>query len=557
MSVLLAVSMIWLAPPYVRWLMSAGTAPLDPASPVRTIIGDGGDPTGQSWQIAWTGHALLHDIGRLWNTNLFHPEPYGLAYTDSLLGYAPFGFVGGGPDAAVLRYNVVFVLAFALAFLGGYALVRQLGGNWIGAAAAGAAFAYAPWRYGHDGHLNILSSGGIALALAMLARGHGWSFTDGYRPERTRPGWVAAGWLTAAWQISLGFGIGLPFAYVLAGVCLVAAGGWLLRGRPSLGRRVLLADAGGLLVFLGVTGYLAQIYQSVRDLHPQIERSWDYVALFSPTWKGLLTAPRPSLPWGDWHEPARQAMGNAPNEKVLLCGFLLYALAAAGLVISIWTIRQRVLLAAGIVLGVLLAIGTNGPLYKLVYLYLPGFDGTRTPGRLILWPTLLLGVLAAGLLTQLCRRAAAMTREGYARTAAQVVTVPLLAVLLFEGMPKLDHVPVRIAPAVMAEAHAPLMVLPSDEGIDLNIALWSTAGFPTMVNGAAGITTPEHHGIRELMKTFPSPQSQQKLREIGVRTVVVVREYVVGTPYELVLNAPATPGVTRRDVGADILYTLD
>ena len=33
------------------------------------------------------------------------------------------------------------------------------------------------------------------------------------------------GWLVAAWQISLGFGIGLPFAYVLALVCLAAAAG--------------------------------------------------------------------------------------------------------------------------------------------------------------------------------------------------------------------------------------------------------------------------------------------------------------------------------------------
>ena len=75
-------------------------------------------------------------------------------------------------------------MVFALAFVGAYALVRQLGAGRIGAAVAGAAFAYAPWRLAQAGHLQVLSTGGIALALAMLARGHGWSLRHGYRPER-------------------------------------------------------------------------------------------------------------------------------------------------------------------------------------------------------------------------------------------------------------------------------------------------------------------------------------------------------------------------------------
>jgi hypothetical protein len=556
-AVLLAAAMIWVLPPYLVWVMSAGSTPLAVANPLTTIIGDGGDPVGQAWLIAWNGHAIRYDLGDLWNTNAFHPDTYGLAFTDSLLGYAPAGLIGSGPADAITRYNVLFVLAFALAFLGGYALVRQLGADRIGAAVAGAAFAYAPWRYGHDGHLNILSTGGIALALAMLARGHGWSLVHGYRAERTRPGWALAGWLVAAWQVTLGFGIGLPFVYLLTVACLVAAVGWLITGRPPLGRRLILADLGGGLAFTAVTGYFARAYQHVRDLHPEIERTWDYVAVFSPTSRGLLTAPRPSLPWGTWHEPARAAMGAATNEKVLLCGFVLYALATAGLFASIWTVRQRVLLGAGIVVGTLLAFGTNGPLYRFLYLYLPGFDGTRTPGRLILWPTLLLGILAAGLVTHLSRRAAAVTKPEYARTAAHVVAVPLLILVLMEGMPKLDHVNVPAAPAALAAAPAPLMVLPSDEGIDLTIALWSTAGFPTLVNGAAGITTPDHQAIRDLMQTFPSRPSLDRLRQSGVRSVVVLRDRVVGTPFEGVLSAVPPPDVTRQDIGTDVLYILN
>jgi hypothetical protein len=555
----LAVLIIWLLTPYARWLLKGGSGEVSFADPAEKIIGDGGDPTGQAWLVAWNGYAISHDPGRLWATNAFYPEAWGLAFTDSLLGYAPFGLFGSGPSDAVLRYNILFVLSFALCSAGTYFLVRQLGAGRVGAALAGVVFAYAPWRYGHNGHLNILSTGGIVLALAMLARGHGYSFRHGYRPQRVRPGWIVAGWVVAAWQISLGFGVGLPFAYLLLIACLAAAAGWFIKGRPRLSRGLVLADLGGGLFFAAVTAYLARIYQIVRDENPEIERSWDYIDVFSPTWRGLLAAARPSLLWGDLHEPARQAMGNAANEKVLLCGFLLYALAVAGLFVSIWTRTQRILLAAGVVIGLLFTFGTNGPLYRLLYLYLPGFDGVRTPGRLILWPTLFLAILAAGLLTRLSRVAAAAAKPEHRRTAARVVAVPLLLVVLFESLPNLEFAEVPVAPAALASAPDPVLVLPTDEGIDLHVALWSTNGFPTVVNGAAGITTSGHQAIRDRMQTFPDRESLARLRELGVRSVVVLRNRVGGTPYERVLDAPAIPlepGLLRFDIGGDLLYIL-
>src|SRR4051794_8478310 len=260
--------MVWVLPPLVQYVVSAGHRHDGLANPVTTIIGDAGDPTGQAWLLGWDGWAVRHGLAGLWDTNAFYPERNGLAFNDSLLGYVPFGLIGTGPAAAMLRYNVVYVLSFALAMFGMYALARQLGAGRVASALAGAAYTYAPWRYGHDGHLNILSSGGIVLALAMLARGHGWSLRDGYSPDRRRPGWAVAGWLVAAWQISLGFGIGLAFCYVMLLVLVLATLGWLASGRPRLGRRLLLADLGGGLLFTAVSGYLALAYAQVRAQHP-------------------------------------------------------------------------------------------------------------------------------------------------------------------------------------------------------------------------------------------------------------------------------------------------
>jgi hypothetical protein len=556
-ALVLAVLMIWFLPSMILVITSAGTIHNGFADPVHTIIGDSADPTGQAFLLAWDGHAILHDPARLWDTNAFFPDREGLAFNDTLLGYAPAGLIGTGMGAAILRYNILFVLAFALAMLGVYALARQLGANRVGAAVAGAAFAYAPWRYGHEGHLNILSSGGIALALAMLARGHGWSLRRGYLPERVRPRWALAGWLVAAWQISLGFGIGLPFFYVLAGVCLVAAGAWLFTGRPRLRRRLVLLDLAGGLIFAAVCGSMAWAYESVRAAHPESVRSMGYVGLFSPPLRGLVVAPHSSFIWGAGHAAARDALGVIPPEKTLLCGYVLYALAAGGLLVSAWTVRQRIYLGAGIVVGVLLLLGTHGPLYRLLFDYVPGFDSGRTPGRLILWPTLLLSLLAAGLITELGRRISAVTLPAARSSMVRAVTVPLLLLVLLEGLPKMDHIAIAPEPAAMAAATGPLMVLPSDDGIDLTVMLWSSDGFPEMANGASSIITPARQELRDLMESFPSAPSVGRLRQLGIRSVVVVQARVTGTPYQAALDGPIDGlGITRRQCGADVLYTL-
>jgi hypothetical protein len=97
------------------------------ADPLHTLPQDIWDPSLVSYLIAWDGHALLHEPANLWQTNTFYPAPYALAYTDSLLAYAPAAFLGTGPEAAVLRYNILFILAQALVLFGGYVLARQLG----------------------------------------------------------------------------------------------------------------------------------------------------------------------------------------------------------------------------------------------------------------------------------------------------------------------------------------------------------------------------------------------------------------------------------------------
>jgi hypothetical protein len=537
--------------------------------PQYTIAQDIWDPTLQAWQMAWSGHILLTDPTQLWNSNTFYPERWSFAFSDSLLGYAPAGMIGSGPVAAVLRYNIMFVLAHALATVGAYALLRQLGAGRIGAAVAGVAYTYAPWLLAQSGHLHVISNGGIPLALAMLARGHGWSMRHGYRPERRNAGWALAGWFVAAWQISLGFGIGLPFAYILGLILLVAVVTWYVRwirfraARRSFGVRLLAADLAGAALFAATGALLSIPYFKVAQLHPNAKRSVGDLAINSPPLRGLFTAPAESAIWGQLHAQARAALP-WPPEMTLLPGFVLYALAAGGLVFSIWTVRQRLLLLAGVLITGVLALGTQffgGTFtYLPLFEYLPGWNGLRTPGRLMLWTTLLLGILAAGAVSAYAARVREVSAERVPPRPGpwlRLVTLLPLVLVLVEGLNVTPHPIVPAQPAALRTVEGPILVLPSDQLTDENVMLWSTTRFQAIVNGGSGFTPDRLAEVRRVTVNFPDQTSIDYLRSLGVRTVVLLRNRVAGTQWQNAINLPVNGlGIQREELGDTVVYHL-
>ncbi|MGI5524647.1 hypothetical protein ACQEUX_27440 [Micromonospora sp. CA-259024] len=536
--------------------------------PRYTLPQDYWDPSLQAWQMAWSGHILLADPARLWQSNTFFPELWSFAFSDTLLGYAPAGMLGSGPEDAVLRYNIMFVLAHALATLGAYALARQLGAGRIAAAVAGVSYTYAPWLLAQAGHLHVLSNGGIPLALAMLARGHGWSLRHGYRPERRHDAWVYAGWLVAAWQLSLGFGIGLPFAYFLACAVLVAVVLFYARRLRTgqavpFGRRLFVADLLGGLLFAGVGLLMAFPFFKVTELHPYAERTIRDISIFSPPASGFVTAPAESRIWGGLHEGARAALPWHP-EMTLLPGFVLYALAAGGLFFSVWRLRHRLLLLAGVLVTMAFAMGTrffDGTFtYVPLFEHVPGWSALRTPGRLMLWTTLLLGLLAAGAVTALTdrvRELAAQRIPSWPGPWLRLATLLPLLLVTVEGLNSTPHPVVPTQPAAMRTAEGPLLVLPSNQSLDQHVMLWSTSGFPDVVNGGSGFTPRQLDDVRRVSQSFPDQTSVDYLRTLGVRTVVLLRSQVPGTPWEITIDTPVESlGISRQDVGDAVVYRL-
>ncbi len=269
---------------------------------------DLGDPLLQTWQVAWIGHALLESPLDLWQANTFWPYTDTLAFSDALVGYAPAGLVGQeSPHAALVVYNLLFLGAYGLAFLGAYLLARELGVGRLGAVAAGVAFAYAPWKLAQNGHLHVLSSGGIPLALFLLLRGY-----------RLRRGWlVLGGWLVAAWQMTLGFTLGLQFAYLLLVLGAIAVLALALRAVPVPDRRVMVATVVGVVVFTIAAGLMARPYLRVLDEHPEARRTPAYVESFSPDLRSFLSAPEQSWLWADAVAPGTRPTPRAGRAVAL------------------------------------------------------------------------------------------------------------------------------------------------------------------------------------------------------------------------------------------------
>ena len=529
-----------------------------------TIAPDLGDPVRTAWEIAWDGHALLSNPLDVFNSNAFYPHSLSLAFSDSLLGYGPAAFFGSGTVAALVRYNLLFLGAWSLCFVGAWLLARELGVGKVGAAVAGAAFAYAPYRVTEAGHLHVISSGGIALSLFLLLRGY----------RRSSRGLLIAGWLVAAWQISLGFTLGLQFAYMLALLTLIAAVWWWRAKRPTLPRELVVITCLGVALCGVITVYEARPYLKVADEYPTARRTIKEVKNYSSGPWALLSASSENRVWGGVTSGAR-AHVHSKNEDVFFPGGVIGVLALIGCFASIYTRRMRLGLACGLALCWVLAMGMGltgaGYPYRLLFDYAPGWDGVRVPGRVFTLGTLFLALLAgAG-----AWRIAEMTRTwgaGYGTRGAGrlvgVVGALLVVAVVGEGAGHLGH-PVVPQPA-KAEIglKGPVMDLPTDGAADRLWQYFSTNGFYKIPIGNSTFDIPAVDDLRGGMSGFPDKASVEKLRYYGVKTVVLhtvmpvlpgIKLPEIPEPPDLAAAAakPVTGlGITKRAVGSIVIYEI-
>ena len=314
------------------------------------------------------------------------------------LGGWPFGLPFWPLEALagpVLSWNLLLLATIVAGGLLTYAWLRTLDLGFVPALVGGLAFAIAPYRLAQSVD-HLLGWVAILLPLSLLA-------VEWARAAPTRQGAHAWGAVTAvalvsiplSGQLHLALGV-LPFvatyaalrfrpipaAWVAAGVVASAAAGLVLRYTVVEGSR--LAERRSLS---NVDAYSAEALDFLNRFH------------------------------------------SAPSEELVYLGWLTLALGIAGLAVLLRARRGLgILLGLGVLVPVLIAFGTNLPLYAPLRSVVPPLQNVRVPGRFMPIGDLALAALAAfalsAILTRIPTRTVLLGTAAFLLVAADLTVMP-------------------------------------------------------------------------------------------------------------------------------------
>jgi hypothetical protein len=358
--------------------------------------GDGEPAAGDHLQTVYrfwlVGHQLARGAAPWVDPYSFQP----LVEPQTVLAGWPFGLAFWPLEAAfgpVVAWNLLLLGTIVAAGLLTYGWLRELELSPAAAAVGGLAFALAPYRLAQSG-THLLGWIAVLLPLALFA----------YERSRRADGLAAHLWgalaavsllsIPLSGQIHLALGV-IPFVAVYVAIrATPVAATWAAAG--------LLAAVGtGLAIhFAIVRGSAESEGRSLQEVGEYSADLWDLVSRWLP----------------------------AQPEQFVYLGWLVPVLAAAGAVV-LWRTGQRaltVVLGAAAVLPVLLALGTNFPLYELLWNALPPLRFPRVPGRLMPIADLAVAALAAVAVARVL--AASGRRVGLAAAAVLVLVAADLLV---------------------------------------------------------------------------------------------------------------------------------
>jgi hypothetical protein len=286
----------------------------------------------------------------LWRTTIAGGGPW-LANPQSWLLYPPAWLFFLLPIN--LTFNLLLASHLLLAALGTYALCRRaLGLGPPGSALAGLAFALTPWLSGQlaAGHVNVaLALAWLPVALlgayhAAAGDGSGWALLAG-----------------AAWAAAL-----INHAQMAAFIAALTVAWFVFSLRPGGSRRRTVVH----LLAIPVTALLlgAALLVPLGEALPYLNRgslTVQEAGIFSLSWPQLSTALLPTY-------------GGEPEQAIYL-GLPVAVLAIVGT--SLRRDRNTWFFAGSAALAALLALGTHGPLFPVLFRLVPGMGWLRVPAR--------------------------------------------------------------------------------------------------------------------------------------------------------------------------------
>ncbi|MFQ6108607.1 MAG: discoidin domain-containing protein [Candidatus Aminicenantales bacterium] len=477
-------------------------------------VKDLGDPLLNSWIISWNAKKILGlDIKDYFDANIFFPHKRTLAYSEHLFTQSllalPVLIVSRN---AILSYNFVLFLSFITTGFGMYLLARHLtSSHWAGLV-AGIIFAFSPFLFGHLGHMQIITAGGIPLSFLFLHKF--------FKHERWRDLLLFTLFFVLQVLANSYYALYLSLFSALYIILYMVTEkkfrDWLFWVKTTV----------FVLIVVAVAGPFFRQYYLVRKEMGFFRRITAYASL-----KSFLAAPPLNRLYGDITAPFLK------HEAPLFPGILASVLALSGVVCALLRKRrgkplvERHILVYSVIGGLafLFTFGPHGP-YILLYKYVPGFDGLRVASRWHIFVMFSMAVLAAFGAKAVWRFL--FPKKTLALLAA--IAIPLVILIEYLSIPipvkkvrVKEDVPEVYRWLAEREGDFPFIELPLPEPgeriakIECPRVYYSTYHWKKMVNGYSGFFPPVYYELMRRWKDFPLEKNIHDLKRLGVRYVVI------------------------------------
>ncbi len=380
-----------------------------------SAVQDLGDPLYEIWTMRWVQHQLIHDPANLWNGNMGYPFSDSLLFSEPRISTSVLAWpIQIITNNAVLAYNLMLLASYFLVGLGMALTVWEITDEAGAATLTGFMSAFAPYRYGHLSHLNLLSYGWSLMALWALIR----------FARRRAPLDAALAALFLSIQLLASDTLGL-----MAGLLVVAAIGVLLwQERSRLNWRFATGLATILLVPALVELPVALARLRVDRLYG-FSRDLDTVSQMSATLQSYVSVSPGNHFW--------RGLGLLPAAypNPLFPGGIVCLAAVGGVMLGArrwprWTIYAASIAVVGLVLSQGPYAVFEGHRYRLPYYVLyrvvPGFDAMRDAARFGMLALIGVEILAGLGLAALWK----LLRPRLTRVRPQLVGAALVLVLL-------------------------------------------------------------------------------------------------------------------------------
>lgn len=468
------------------------------AAKLGTHVGAHFDSYFSMWRLAWIAHQLPLAPTELFEGNIFYPQRFALALSDPILlpGVVAAPLLWAGVEA-VTTYNLLILLSFVLSGVAMWMLASRLTGSPAAGYLAGIIYAFAPYRFEHYFHLEILWGFWIPIALLALHRAcERGRLVDGLR----------TGLVVMAQALSC-----LYYAVYL-GMTLMLAGSLLVRWRDRDRTRTLTGLAlGAAAAVLSVAVYVQPLLTIRNEVVPREEAE---AGRYSAALSSYLAAPPENRVYGSL------TSGVGGPELRLFPGLASLVLVVGAL---LRPRRCALVYSAILVFAFAASLGTNAPFFPAIRGASELVTMLRVPARFGAVVLCALAVLAAmGAASLFSSIGSSHLRRAIALALGAAMLVEYSTAVRLEAVEPPGTVYRWLATQPRGPvAELPMPLIDKLPGRDAEREYYSSVHWQPLLNGYSGYYPISHNALLFYISVFPGGHWIDILLGRGARYIVV------------------------------------